>query len=82
MIAIMLNKRKVTTPKSSTKLETCCQHCHKSGRGDSPVYGIGLLGALAFELTHFTTVSAFLFGVVRAIFWPAFLVYKALELLF
>lgn len=47
----------------------------------SSIYGIGVLGALVYFIQHAATFWEGLLGVVQAIFWPAVLVYKALELL-
>ena len=49
--------------------------------GAAPVYGIGLIGALFYYLQHATTFLAGLLGVLKAIVWPALLVYKMLEFL-
>ncbi len=48
--------------------------------GAGMVYGLGLLGALVFYLEHAVGVEAILIGIVKAILWPAFLVYKLLGL--
>jgi hypothetical protein len=53
------------------------KHCGGSGA----IYGIGAIGALVYFLQHATTFTMGLIGIVKAIFWPALLVYKALELL-
>jgi hypothetical protein len=45
------------------------------------IYGIGVLGALVYFIQYATTFWMGLLGVVKAIFWPAVIVYKALELL-
>ncbi|OGY23552.1 MAG: hypothetical protein A2Y57_01705 [Candidatus Woykebacteria bacterium RBG_13_40_7b] len=49
--------------------------------GGSAVYGLGLIGALVY---YITTASGFWVGVVgilKALVWPAFLVYEALKFL-
>jgi hypothetical protein len=45
------------------------------------VYGLGLIGALVYFLQHATTFVMGLFGLLKAIFWPAMIVYKLLEFL-
>ncbi len=45
------------------------------------VYGLGFLGALVYVLQHATTFWIGTLGVLKAIVWPAILVYKAAELL-
>ncbi len=48
------------------------------GGGDA-VYGLGLIGALIYYLQHATTFAIGALGVLKAIFWPAFLMYKVVE---
>lgn len=45
------------------------------------VYGMAFLGALVYYLQHATTFWLGLLGIIKAIFWPGFLLYKVLELL-
>lgn len=49
--------------------------------GGGAVYGLGVLGALIYYLTHTTSFLDGLWGVVQAILWPAFLVYHLLNFL-
>ena len=49
--------------------------------GASAVYGLGLAGAAVYFLQHAATFSEGLLGVVKAILWPAFLIYKLFEFL-
>jgi hypothetical protein len=53
-------------------------HCHGCG---SALYGLGFLGALVYYLTTATSLLAGFFGVLKAIVWPAFLVYGVLKFL-
>ena len=46
------------------------------GAPSSAVYGLGFIGALIYFLTHATTFWVGVLGVVKAIFWPAVLVYE------
>lgn len=52
--------------------------CHGSG---SALYGLGFLGALAYYLTTATSLWTGFLGILKAIFWPAFLVYGAMKYL-
>jgi len=52
--------------------------CHGSG---GALYGLGFLGALYYYLTTATSFFAGVFGVVKALLWPAFLVYGVLKYL-
>jgi len=50
-------------------------HKFKSKRDDNPVYGIGLLGALVYFFQQADGFVEILFGLVKAVLWPAFLVH-------
>ena len=54
---------------------------NKSGGASGAVYGLGLIGALVYFLQHAANFQAGLLGVLKALVWPAILVFKALELL-
>lgn len=43
------------------------------------VYGMGFLGAAIYFIQHATTFWMGVIGILKAIVWPAFLVYKLLE---
>lgn len=45
------------------------------------VYGLGFIGALIYFIQHATNFQTGLFGVVKAILWPAFLIHKVLGVL-
>ena len=47
----------------------------------SAVYGMGFLGAVIYFIQHATTFWMGVLGFFKAIFWPAFLVYKMFEFL-
>jgi hypothetical protein len=51
------------------------------GGANAPVYGIGLIGALVYYIGHATTFLAGVLGFLKAIVWPAMVVYKLLEFL-
>ena len=46
----------------------------QSGTGGA-VYGLGLIGALVYYINHATSFGTGVYGVLKAIVWPAFLVY-------
>jgi hypothetical protein len=48
--------------------------------GGSAVYGLGLIGALLFYLSHAATFGAAVLGILKALVWPAFLAYYALQI--
>lgn len=47
----------------------------------NPVYGMGFVGALVYYLSHAAGFWGGAFGIIKAIFWPGFLVYEALKAL-
>jgi hypothetical protein len=50
-------------------------HC---GSGNA-VYGLGFIGAAIFYISQSTTFWTGLLGILKALVWPAFLVYKLLK---
>ena len=46
-----------------------------------PVYGFGFIGALVYFIQHATTFGMGVLGVLKAVVWPALLIYKVLEML-
>lgn len=53
----------------------------KSGGGMSAVYCLGVLGALVYYIQAASSFGEGLVGVIKAFFWPAFLVHGLLEFL-
>ncbi len=51
------------------------------GAGGGAVYGLGFLGALVYYIQHAATLGDGIFGLLKAIVWPALFVYKAISLL-
>jgi len=47
----------------------------------SAIYGMAFIGALVYFIQHATTFWAGVLGFLKAIVWPAILVYKWLEFL-
>jgi hypothetical protein len=52
--------------------------CHGCG---GALYGLGFLGALYYYLTTATSLLGGVLGVIKALLWPAFLVYGVLKYL-
>jgi hypothetical protein len=50
----------------------------KANSGNA-IYGLGLLGALVYYIGNATSLTMGVWGVIKAFFWPAFLVYEALK---
>jgi hypothetical protein len=65
-----------TTPKEQPKTKVI----HQGGASEA-VYGLGLIGACVYYFSHATTIVVGLVGFLKAIVWPAILVYEALKYL-
>lgn len=53
---------------------------HKGNAGDA-VYGLGLIGAAIYFIQHAASFWMGVLGLLKAIVWPAMVVYKLLEFL-
>ena len=51
------------------------------GAASAPIYGLGFIGALIYYLGHATTFWIGVLGFLKAIIWPAMLVYELLKYL-
>ncbi len=49
--------------------------------GASAVYGLGFIGAAVYFISHAPTFLLGVLGFLKALVWPAFLVYQAFEIL-
>ncbi len=49
--------------------------------GGQSVYGLGFIGAVIYYISTATSFWMGVFGFLKAIVWPAFLVYEALKYL-
>jgi hypothetical protein len=45
------------------------------------IYGLALIGAVVYYIRHAVTFWGGVLGFFKAVFWPAMLMYKLLELL-
>lgn len=54
---------------------------NSSGAGGA-IYGLGLIGALIYFIQNAESFWAGVLGVLQALVWPAFVVYKLLESLY
>jgi hypothetical protein len=57
------------------------QCCGAPANGGNAVYGIGLIGAAVYYIGHATTFWMGVLGFLKALVWPAFLVYDVLKFL-
>ncbi len=46
--------------------------------GGGAVYGLGMIGAAVYFIQHAASFGDGVLGVLKAIVWPAFLIYQAL----
>ena len=69
----------MTTEAPAPQQRTIVKNIHRSG-GDA-VYGLGFIGAAVFYIQHATTFMMGLVGVLKAIVWPALVVYRLLDFL-
>jgi hypothetical protein len=51
-------------------------NCHASSNA---VYGLGFIGAAIYFISHAVGFWMGVLGILKAIVWPAFLVYEALQ---
>lgn len=51
------------------------------GAPSGAVYGLGLIGAAIYFISQATTFWLGVLGFLKALAWPAFMVYEALKLL-
>ncbi len=58
-----------------------CHHNHYSGGESSAIYGLGVIGAIFYFVSQATGFWPVIVAVLKAIIWPAFVVYKLLGIL-
>jgi hypothetical protein len=63
--------------KDMKDMKCCCGH-HHSGTA-SAVYGLGFIGAAIYYIQGATGFWMGVLGVLKALVWPAFLVYGLLK---
>ena len=64
-----------------TNSKKCCSHSYTHHGEASAVYGMGLIGAVIYFISTATGFWVGVLGILKAIFWPAFLVYGLLKFL-
>ena len=60
---------------------SCSEKANSSGAVGGGIYGLAFLGALVYYIQNADTFWMGVIGVLKAIIWPAMLVYKLLEFL-
>jgi len=64
-----------------TKLNRMSGEGRRSAGGGDAVYGLGLIGALAYYIQQADSFWGVVAGILQAVVWPAFVVYDLLEFL-
>jgi len=68
----MASNEKATKVECNTKVSPC-------GGASGAVYGMGFIGAAVYFIGHADTFWMGVLGFLKALVWPALLIYKALE---
>ena len=63
------------------KKKKCKSDLANSCKGGGGIYCLGFIGALVYYVSNATGFWNVVLGVLKAIVWPAFLVYEALKFL-
>lgn len=66
--------------KKSLKKNMQCGPCGTGPCGGA-IYGLGFIGAAVYYISHATGFWMGVLGVLKAIVWPAFMVYELLKFL-
>lgn len=53
----------------------------RGGGGGDAVYGLGLIGALIYYIQHADGFWSGVLGILKALVWPAFVIYDLLKFL-
>ena len=54
---------------------------NRSGNLSGGVYGMAFIGALIYYIQHATTLWMGILGFLKAVVWPAILIYRVMEFL-
>ena len=82
----MLKKNNSKQKNNSIKECDCCMnHCSNNknytNNTGGAIYGLGFIGALVYNISTATSFWSGVIGVLKAIVWPAFLVFELLKFL-
>ena len=64
-----------------TKEARCREHRHYGNNAGGAVYGLGLVGAAIYFISHAATFWMGVLGLLKAIIWPVFAVYWLFDFL-
>jgi hypothetical protein len=71
----------MTTDLNPTEQEHQKPKVIRQSGASGAVYGLGLIGALVYYISHATTLLLGVLGFFKSIVWPAMLVYEVLKFL-
>ena len=71
----------MTDETNSPKQESQKTKVVYKGAASAPIYGLGMIGAWVYYISHATTFWLGVLGIFKGIFWPAMLVYEAMKYL-
>lgn len=66
---------------TKTVCDKKCRSFSSGSCGGGAVYGLGFLGAAIYYVQHADTFLVGVLGILKALVWPAFLVYNLIEFL-
>ncbi len=69
------------TLNTSGDQEKKCRRAMDGGGTSGAIYGLAFIGAVIYFIQHATTFWEGVLGFLKALVWPALLIYKALEFL-
>jgi hypothetical protein len=59
---------------------SCCEH-KKSYGCSGGFYGLGVIGSAVYYITNATSIGMGIWGVIKALLWPAFIVFELMKYL-
>lgn len=66
----------------SEESKNCCKNSNRNAAaGGGGFYGLGFIGAAIYFISQAATFGAGVVGFLKALVWPAFLVYEAFKAL-
>jgi hypothetical protein len=71
----------MTTDTNLPKQENRQRRVVYKSAASAPIYGLGMIGAWVYYISHAATFWLGVLGIVKGIFWPAMLVYELLKYL-
>ena len=72
-----MSKDAESTIKKEKKFKTTNVYKGSSGA----IYGLGVIGAAVYYIVHAPDFWMGALGLIKAVFWPAFLIFKVFEML-